>query len=256
MKNKLFQLLLDNKAAGGARGLRAEASDTGVAILLSDVIDAYYGANTQALQAAMPANDVPFTLYLNSPGGDVFEARDMAALIARHGAPVDIIGTGVVASAATYLALAGRSFKMTEGGLFMVHESWTFAYGNKGELRQTADLLEKVDGTIAGDYQRKTGASAEQVDAWMKAETWFTAQEAVDAKFADAVVPNTQAGAQDRVTWNLSAYNKAPTVPEPAIVDAVDEAVMAANRAKARAHMQFLVTNIGNQFRGTGKTAG
>jgi len=97
----------------------------------------------------------------------------------------------------------------------MVHNSWTMAMGDCNVLRQTADLLQKIDGTIQSDYCKKTGASAEQVTAWMDAETWFTAQEALDSGFIDAIDANSK---QDAPTdkWNLSAYAHAPA-PKSAI---------------------------------------
>jgi ATP-dependent Clp protease protease subunit len=95
----------------------------------------------------------------------------------------------------------------------MVHNSWTLAYGNKSELRTTAELLDKIDGTIHADYMRKTAATAEQVTTWMDATTWFTAQEALAAKFIDVIDPNTKQGSAD-AKWNLSAYPNAPKTPE------------------------------------------
>ena len=105
-------------------------------------------------------------LRINSPGGDVTEARAMTAAIVAHTGKVISHIDGLAASAATYLALAGDKVHITDGGLFMVHNSWTLAWGNKHEMRSTADLLDKIDGTIANDYARKTGATAEQIAAW------------------------------------------------------------------------------------------
>lgn len=211
----ILQLLEKNRA--GPREIRAEASGAGVDVYINGVISADWGIGLAQLVAAMPTDATPVNLYINSPGGDVFEARAMAGVVARHAGPVTAIIEGVAASAATYLALAAGAVHMGEGSLLMIHNSWTLAMGDKNDLMNTAALLEKIDGTIAADYAWKTGASAEQVVAWMDAETWFTAQEAADAKFIDAILPNTQsAGAQ--ASWDLSAYANAPAPkqkPEP-----------------------------------------
>ena len=128
----------------------------------------------------------------------------MAAAIVAHPGEVVSHIDGVAASAATYLALAANQVRMSEGGLFMIHNSWTVAFGDKTELRSTADLLDKIDGTILADYVRRTGASADQVRAWMDAETWFTRREALDAKFIDAIDPNTKRDAAAAAArWNL-----------------------------------------------------
>lgn len=213
--NKLLQLLTNNARADRAPGIRAEAGK----VYLFDVIDRDWGVSAKALiEALAPLAGKPVALHINSPGGDVFEARAMVAAIRAHGAPVSTYIDGLAASAATYVALAGDKVHITDGGLFMVHNSWTLAWGNKHEMRSTADLLDKIDSTIANDYARKTGASAEQIAAWMDAETWFTATDAKAAGFIDEIT-----GAADdskAARWNLSAYSNAPKPADPPPADA------------------------------------
>ena len=213
--NKLMQLLKDNARAEGPAAIRMETTGTDVHVYIDDVIDSYWGASAKSLITSLAGQaDKTVHMHINSPGGDVFEARAMAAAVVAHSG--EVIGhiEGVCASAATYLALACSQVRMAEGSLFMVHNSWTMAYGNKEELRTTADLLDKIDGTIIADYARKTGATNEQVVAWMDATTWFTAQEALDAKFIDAIDSNTKQSGTNQARWNLSAYPNAPKVEE------------------------------------------
>lgn len=210
--NKLMQLLKDNSTAKAAdiSSIRMDSTDTEAHIYVYDVIDSYWGANAADLVKSLAnAGDKVVHLHINSPGGDVFEARAMAAAIVAYSGNVISHIDGVTASAATYLALAANEVRMTDGGLFMVHNSWTMAMGDRNELRATADLLEKIDGTIASDYANKTGATPDQVTAWMDAETWFTAQEALDAGFIDAIDANTK-NEKAQAKWNLSAYANAP----------------------------------------------
>lgn len=214
--NKLMQLLKDNAAtkAENTSSIRMDSTESDVHLYVYDVIDSYWGANAADLVKSLAgAGDKTIHLHINSPGGDVFEARAMAAAIVAHQGKVISHIDGMTASAATYLALAANEVRMTDGGLFMVHNSWTMAMGDRTELRQTADLVEKIDGTIAADYVNKTGASDEQVKAWMDAETWFTAQEAFDAGFVDVIEPNTK-GEKAQAKWNLSAYANAPEQKE------------------------------------------
>lgn len=215
---QLLNLLDKNRSA--PREIRADVSESGVSLYLNGVIDADWGIGLADLVAAFPSAG-PVYMYINSPGGDVFEARAMSGVIARHPGPVTAIIEGVAASAATYLAMAAGSVQMGDGSLLMVHNSWTFSMGDKNDLLETAALLEKIDGTIAADYARKTGATPEQVTAWMDAETWFTAQEAADAGFVDSIVPNTQG---TRAQWDLSAYSNAPK-PEQIPEQTVEERV-------------------------------
>lgn len=246
--NQLLQLLRDNakNAVDGAPAIRTEATDTEAHVYVYDVIDAWWGASAEALiKALADAGDRQVHLHINSPGGDVFEARAMAAAIVAHPGNVITHIDGLAASAATYLALAGNEVRMTDGGLFMIHNSWTLGYGDKAELRKTADLLDKIDGTILSDYARRTGATSDQVKTWMDAETWFNPQEALDAKFIDAIEPNTKrdAAAQAQASaarWNLSAYAKAPKLAPPQDDEAETAARVAAQLSHNRNRLKAL----------------
>jgi len=245
MKNKLLQLIRQNARRDDTEpSIRMEATDDRVHIYVYDVIDPYWGANAADLiKALASAGGRPVAMHINSPGGDVFESLAMSAAVASYSGVVTAHVDGLAASAATQLALSASEIQMIEGGLWMIHNSWTMAWGNKTELRATADLLEKVDGDIVGPYARKTGASTEQVVAWMDATTWFTAQEAKDAGFVDSiVVPSQSASTQaSAARWNLSAYANAPKLqappkrPDQAEITAQAERLMRLNRSRLAA---------------------
>ncbi len=224
--NRLLNLL---KANAQAAPLRAETHGDAAHIYLYDVIDAWFGVSAQMMVDALKsASGKTVHLHINSPGGDVFESVAMATAIAAHDGDVIAHIDGVAASAATRVALAAKEVRIAESGLMMIHNSWTIAWGNSEEIRKTADLLDKVDTGIVADYTRKTGASEQQVRDWMAAETWFTAQEALDNKFVDAIDATTQGAANK--AWDLSAYQNAPKRQEPAPADAV--AAQIANRER------------------------
>jgi ATP-dependent Clp protease protease subunit len=226
---KLLQLLATNARADAAPAIRAEAG----AVYVYDVIDRDWGASAKALVEALASmKGQPVALHINSPGGDVFEARAMVAAIRAHGAPVTTYIDGLAASAATYLALAGDKVHINDGGLFMVHNSWTLAWGNKHEMRTTADLLDKIDGTIAADYARKTGAGVEQIASWMDAETWFTAEEAKAAGFVDEITGAAGDANKAASRWNLSAYANAPKAADPPQPDPAELAAQAERQHK------------------------
>lgn len=246
--HKLLQLLRDNAPAAKATPAIRMKEDGDVAhVYVYDVIDSYWGASAKGLVEALnEAGDKTVHLHVNSPGGDVFEARAMVSAVRAHqarGHQVVAYIDGLAASAATYLALAGDQVHIADGGMFMVHNSWTLAWGNKAELRSTADLLDKIDGTIAADYARKTSASTEQIAAWMEAETWFTGAEALAAGFVDSVIEPPKADDGKAARWNLSAYANAPKREEPAGPTDADIAAQAArvsrlNRSRLAALLQ------------------
>jgi len=242
---KLLQMLRDN--ARGERMpvnlVRADADGDQdppeVTLYVYDVIDAYWGINAQDVAKAVAALDPSTTLHVrfNSPGGDVFEGRAIAQAIKQfQGKTIGHIDA-LAASAATTVALACDELEIAEGAFFMIHNSWTFTYGDKNDLTETADLLGKIDMAIAADYSACTGKPNDQVVAWMDAETWFSAQEAVDNGFCDRLMPapdKTGKGAENRAlarTWNLAAFAHAPkalTEPPPAPAPDVDEQLKAA----------------------------
>ena len=209
---KLLQLAIDNKAAPKAFAVRAEGSAT--RIDMYDVIDDFYGVSAADFTAALNSvKDGDISLHINSPGGDVFAARAMVAAISAHPSNITAHIDGLAASAASYVAIACDKVVMQDGSMMMIHQAWSLALGNSSDMRATADLLDKIDGTIVADYQRKTGMPADQLVQMMADETWMTAQEALDMKFCDAIVENSKGKSKN--TWNLAAYKNAPKHESP-----------------------------------------
>src|SRR5665213_1488690 len=99
------------------------------------------------------------------------------AAIAAHPSDITAYIDELAASAASLVAIPATNVVMAPGAFMMIHNAWSIGYGNATDLRTLADLLEKIDGSLIEDYVRASGSSADQVKAWMDAETWFTAQE-------------------------------------------------------------------------------
>lgn len=236
---KLVQLLRDNASTERKPLNLVRAEDSADATLyIYDVIDAYWGISAKEVAQAIAGLKATDTLHLriNSPGGDVFEARAISAAIAQHAGKTVAHIDGLAASAATTIASAADEVEIVDGGFYMIHNAWTLAFGNKHDLRETAGLLDKVDGAIIADYAKRTGATAEQIVQWMDAETWFTAQEAVDNKFADRLAEPAKASNSTARQFNLAVYDKTPkALLEPQQPPAPDfAAVRAANERRLR----------------------
>lgn len=201
MKKKIFSLFDQKKPEFRI----SNASDGATEIFLYDTIGSWYGIQSQDVVSALHGAKGAVTMHINSPGGDVFEARAIATAINQHGnvtAQID----GVAASAASYIALAAKQVNMADGAFLMIHRGWTVAAGNAVDLAQTVDLLNKVDQSIANDYMKKTGKPRDEIMALMDAETWFTAQEAKAAGFIDSII----AGDSVENRWDFGAYRNAP----------------------------------------------
>lgn len=212
---KILQLLRDN-AGRKKQPVNLVRNEAEATLYIYDVISADWGVSAMAvIDALAQAGDAEtLNVHINSPGGDVFEGRAiMAALRRFDGKKVAHIDS-LCASAATSIALVCDEVVMADGAFFMIHNAMTIAFGNKGDLRETADTLEKIDGAIVNDYTSKTGQDADRVQAWMDAETWFTAAEAKEHGFVDRVL---SADKKAKNTWNLAAFAKVPeALKEPA----------------------------------------
>ncbi|MBS1143373.1 MAG: hypothetical protein H6R14_779 [Proteobacteria bacterium] len=230
MHKRLLQLLRDNAQRQPA-GVRAESTGAGQTTLyLYDIIDSYWGVNAAELvKQIAQLNGQEINLRINSPGGDVFDGRSIAAAVQQHG-NVTVWIDGLCASAATTVAIAAKTVNIANGAMFMIHNAWTLVYGNKEDLAETITLLDKIDQAIAIDYVNKTGQSNDQVVEWMNSETWFTAQEAKDWGFVDAIF-GADGTKNNAARWNLSAYQNAPKI-EPEEPPAPDPSILKENAAR------------------------
>lgn len=240
---KLLQLLRDNAAAERKplNLVRNEAADEAT-LYVYDVIDAWWGVSAEAVSKAIAGLDPKATLHVrvNSPGGDVFEGRAIRTALRQHkGKTVGHID-GLAASAATTVVDGCAEIEISDGAFYMIHNSWTFAMGNREEMRRTADLLEQIDGAIVADYAKRTGKDLQQLVQWMNDETWFTAAQAVEHGFASRLAPDDAPAPEDSTkrSWNLTSYDKVPK----ALIEAppANEPDYAAMRAYAERRLRVL----------------
>lgn len=126
-------------------------------------------------------------LSINSPGGSVFDALTMFNYLRRTGAEIVVRIDGIAASAASLLAMAGDKIIMPVNSMMMVHNPWVFAMGNAEELREQADVLDKVGMAIATTYQSRTGQPIEKINELLATDSWLSAQEALAMGFCTEV---------------------------------------------------------------------
>ena len=149
-------------------------------------------------------------LHINSPGGSVFDGQAIFNAIERHPASVTSYVDGVAASIASVIALAGDTVEMAQNALFMIHDPYGMAMGTSADMRQMAGVLDKVGETILGVYTRKSGGDPEEIAAAMHAETWYTANEALAAGYADTVGKPVKAAAMSRFDLKGMGYRHPP----------------------------------------------
>jgi len=151
----------------------------------------------------------PLTVRINSPGGSVDEAKAIYNALTRRAGVVDVEIDGIAASAASYISMAGKTIRMAENALIMIHSPWTYAAGNAEELRKTADIVEMYESGIVDVYAARTGAARDDIVEWVQEETWFDSKQAIEHGFADEVGQPLQvaASASSRRFANMPQRN-------------------------------------------------
>ena len=133
---------------------------------------------------------------INSPGGDFFEGVSIYNLLRMHPAKVTVQVTGLAASAASIIAMAGDDIQIAESGFLMIHNSWSVVMGNRHDLRAAIDILEPFDEAMVGVYVARSGMDAAKVAAMMDKDTWIGGKEAIILGLADSLLAEGEARTQ------------------------------------------------------------
>lgn len=160
---------------------------------------------------------------INSPGGDIFDAVAIYNLIRQHAAKVTTRVDGIAASAASIIAQAGDQRVMVSGSQMMIHKAWTIALGNADEMAKVAEVLAKQDSIIAGIYAERSDGDKDTYASLMAEESWFDADETVDAGLADEVVK--PARTENRVASKFAADAQTTAEQVAAFVEEAEKVV-------------------------------
>ena len=168
----------------------------------------YFGVTAKDFVADLRAVTAKtINLHLNTPGGDVFDGIAIYRAIKNHPANVTAYVDGLAASAGSFIAMAADQVVMEPHSKMMIHEAFGLAIGNAEDMTKMAERLNSTSSEIASIYAEKAGKDADYWRAQMKAETWYTDQQAVDAGLADQV---GRSGAKNQLnTFDLSIFRNA-----------------------------------------------
>lgn len=202
------------------------ARGTGAEVLIYDEIGAY-GVSAKGFLAELGAlpDGVPIDLRLNSPGGSVFDAVAIYNALQRHNGSITVWIDGIAASAASYVAMAGDEIVMPENAFLMIHDPSGLVMGTAADMREMADTMDKIAGSMIRGYAARSGRTEEEITALMAAETWFDAQEALDAGLASRMIEPVRIAA----SFDIARFRNAP----PALLREVAETVAASNGFEA-----------------------
>jgi len=142
------------------------------------------------------------TVWINSPGGDVFAAAQIYNMLmdyrAAHGVDsVTVKIDGLAASAASVIAMAGGDVYVSPVSMIMIHNPSTTAWGDSEEMLRAKALLDEVKESIINAYELKTGLSRTKLAHMMDDESWMNAHKAVELGFADKIMFAENTAPQD-----------------------------------------------------------
>lgn len=200
-----------------AQGDRAE-------ILIYDEIS-FWGINAQDFAdriADIHASDI--TVKINSPGGDVFDGMAIYRQLLDHPANIHVQVDGIAASIASIIMLAGDDVELAQHAMVMIHDPFALVVGNAEDMAHMAKTLDKMGDVLAGIYQARAGGTVAEWRAAMREETWYTADEALEAGLATSVgsdEADTKAAA--RFDWSMFRHTPAALAQRHEELETSDE---------------------------------
>ena len=141
------------------------------------------------LQDLGALNQAQIDVRINCKGGDVFDGIAIYNALRQHDARVVTKIDSLAASIASVIAQAGDERIMVQHSQMMIHDAHGVCVGGAADMTAMGVLLERQSNLIADIYATKArSADIERYRDLMRAETWLTADEAVELGLADRVV--------------------------------------------------------------------
>ena len=138
------------------------------------------------------------TVYINSPGGDVFAASEIYTMLLERRGEITVKIDALAASAASVIAMAGGTVLMAPTAYLMIHDPLTCVMGNKADLKEAIKTLEEIKEGLINAYELKTKMSRDEISALMEKETWLNAYSAMEMGFADGLIGQEDAPPEEK----------------------------------------------------------
>ncbi len=176
--------------------IQAAVENTSETITIYGVIgEDWYGegVTVKRIDAALRAiGDREVTVYINSPGGDMFEGIAIYNRLREHSQKVTTKVLGMAASAASIIYLAGAERQVASSAFLMIHNCWTFLSGNRHYLRDVSDDMEEFDAAMADLYAETSGQPVKDMAELMDDETFIRGKRALELGLATGLLAATE----------------------------------------------------------------
>ncbi len=187
----------------------ARDADTGVRVLtmrgpISD--ETWFGDEVTpgVFRAELNEGTGPVAAWIDSPGGDVFAAAQIYNMLRDYKDEVNVHIDSLAASAASVIAMAGKTVEISPTGYLMIHNPSMMAWGDSAEMQRAKNMLDEVKEGIINAYEVRTGLSRQQLSDMMDAETWLSAKKAVELGFADKIMFESEGETENSVSLSFS----------------------------------------------------
>lgn len=191
--------------------VKNEGEDTRTLYLTGEISDeTWFGdeVTPRLFKDELMTGSGDITLWINSPGGDVFAAAQIYNMLMDYPGQVTVKIDGLAASAASVIAMAGSQVEMSPVAMMMIHNPITVAIGDSKEMQKAIDMLAEVKESIVNAYEIKTGLSRNKISRLMDAESWFNAKKAVELGFADSIL-YTDEGPEKNLDVDAMLFSRA-----------------------------------------------
>lgn len=177
--------------------------------LYNEIGKSWWGETTSAKSFRKELDEIgnvkTLNIYINSPGGNVFDGMAIYNQLKRHKAYKTVYVDGIAASIASVIALAGDKVVIPKNAYFMIHKPWSIAWGTATDFRKMADSLDVIEDGILNVYEGHSALTRDEIKQLMADETWMTGEEAFGYGFADDVGEEIQIAAS---VAQLEIWNK------------------------------------------------
>lgn len=189
MKRKFWNWIRDENEGTRTLYLNGEISD-----------ETWYGdeVTPELFRSELQAGSGDITVWINSPGGDVFAAAQIYNMLMDYKGSVTVKVDALAASAASVIAMAGTTVQMSPVAMMMIHNPMTIAIGDSEEMKKAGMMLDEVKESIMNAYEIKTGLNRSELSNLMNSESWFNARKAVELGFADEILTDTDTERKDK----------------------------------------------------------
>ncbi len=197
------------------RYLAKQTKLTGSLYLYDSIGKDFFGNGIKAKQVADSLEEFKqagvdkLNIYINSPGGSVFDGVAIYNSIARYPGSKTIHIDGIAASIASLIAMSGDRIRMGASAMIMVHEPHGFVSGEAADMRKQAEVLDSIREVMLDTYVKRTKQQRTDLSEWISAETWMDSLTALNRGFADEIAGDE---ARDKYLQNRARSNASPPV--------------------------------------------